>query len=96
MRLKAEILVNYYLSQIIKIGLSKKLEPNPLKVAKEHRQGESLLMATANSLNSSYPIDIDFLLGLPEELTPIFKRMGCKQCFNSSGCLRHEIAQYPT
>gem|GEM_PF-5198848 len=51
MRLKAKILVNYYLSQIIKIGLSKKLELNPLKVAKEHRQGESLLMATANSLN---------------------------------------------
>lgn len=85
MRLRAEIFVNYYLSQMVKIWLSKKLELNPLKVAKDRRQGESLLMATANSLNSSYPIDIDFLLGLPEELTPIFKEWAANNALIPAG-----------
>jgi len=66
---------------LLKIWLSKKPERNPLKVAKDRRQGESLLLATANSLQSSHPIDIDFVLGLPEELMPVFNEWAASNAF---------------
>lgn len=85
MRLRAEIFVNYYLSQMVKIWLSKKLELNPLKVAKDRRQGESLLSATANSLQSSHPIDFDLVLGLPEEMMPIFNEWAANNALIPAG-----------
>ncbi|MBK7004842.1 MAG: hypothetical protein IPH37_06545 [Burkholderiales bacterium] len=39
---------------------------------KDQRQGEVLLDATRYFLSDSHPLDIDFVLALPEELQPHF------------------------
>ena len=38
----------------------------------EHRQGEVLLVVTRFFLSDSHPLNIDFVLSLPEELQPHF------------------------
>ncbi|MBK7005831.1 MAG: hypothetical protein IPH37_12410 [Burkholderiales bacterium] len=53
-----------------KLWLAKKPERNPAKKPKDQRQGEVLLDATRYFLSDSHPLDIDFVLALPEELQP--------------------------
>jgi hypothetical protein len=55
-----------------KLWLAKKAEGNPAKKSKDHRQGEVLLDATRFSMSDSHPLNIDFVLSLPEELQPYF------------------------
>ena len=55
-----------------KLWLAKKPERNPAKKAKDHRQGEVLLDATRFFLIDSHPLNLDFVLSLPEELQPHF------------------------
>ncbi len=55
-----------------KLWLAKKPERNPAKKPKDQRQGEVLLDATRYFLSDSHPLDIDFVLALPEELQPHF------------------------
>ena len=55
-----------------KLWLAKKSEKNPAKKPKDQRQGEVLLDATRFFLSDSHPLNIDFVLSLPEELQPPF------------------------
>lgn len=55
-----------------KLWLAKKPERNPAKKPKDQRQGEVLLDATRFFLRDSHPLNIDFVLSLPEELQPHF------------------------
>lgn len=55
-----------------KLWLSKKPERNVQKRPKDARQGQVLLDACRFFLADSYPLDIDFVLELPEELRNFF------------------------
>lgn len=55
-----------------KLWLSKKPERNVQKRPKDARQGEVLLDACRYFLADAYPLDIDFVLGLPDELRDLF------------------------
>lgn len=55
-----------------KLWLSKKPERHPQKKPKDARQGQVLLDACRYFLADSYPLDIDFVLELPEELRDLF------------------------
>jgi hypothetical protein len=55
-----------------KLWLARKPERNPAKKPKDQRQGEVLLDATRFFLIDSHPLNIDFVLSLPEELQPHF------------------------
>lgn len=55
-----------------KLWLSRKPERNAQKRPKDARQGEVLLDACRYFLAHAYPMDIDFVLGLPEELRDLF------------------------
>lgn len=55
-----------------KLWLAKKLERSPSKKPKDQRQGEVLLDATRYFMSDTHPLDIDFVVSLPEELQPHF------------------------
>lgn len=55
-----------------KLWLSAKPERNPLKKAKDARQGDLLLLAVAERMRATYPMDSDFVMELPPELLPVF------------------------
>lgn len=55
-----------------KIWLSKKETRRADKKDKDARQGELLLSAVARKMQSAYPMNIDFVLELPEELVDVF------------------------
>ncbi len=55
-----------------KLWLAKKPERNAQKKPKDARQGQVLLDACRYFLADSYPLDIDFVLDLPEELRELF------------------------
>jgi len=55
-----------------KLWLAEKPERNPNKKPKDARQGNVLLDATRYFLMDTHPLDIDFVLDLPEELRPHF------------------------
>jgi hypothetical protein len=55
-----------------KLWLAKKPERNAVKKPKDQRQGEVLLDATRFFMGDSHPLNIDFVLSLPEELQPYF------------------------
>lgn len=55
-----------------KLWLAQKPGRNPAKKAKDERQGTVLLDAVRYFLADTYPLDIDFVLDLPEELRALF------------------------
>lgn len=55
-----------------KLWLAHKPERNVAKKPKDLRQGEVLLDAVRYFLTDSHPLDVDFVLDLPEELKPHF------------------------
>lgn len=55
-----------------KLWLAKKPERNAQKKPKDARQGEVLLDACRYFLADAYPLNIDFVLDLPEELRDLF------------------------
>ena len=55
-----------------KLWLSAKPERNPLKKAKDARQGDLLLLAVVDRMAAAYPMDTDFVMELPPELLPVF------------------------
>lgn len=55
-----------------KLWLSKKPERNAQKRPKDARQGQVLLDACRYFLADAYPLDIDFVMDLPDELRAIF------------------------
>lgn len=55
-----------------KLWLAKKPERNAQKRPKDARQGEVLLEACRYFLADAYPLNIDFVLDLPEELRDLF------------------------
>lgn len=55
-----------------KLWLARKPERSPAKKPKDQRQGEVLLDATRFFLSDSHPLNIDFVLSLPEELQAHF------------------------
>jgi len=65
-----------------KLWLAKKPERNAQKRPKDARQGEVLLDACRYFLADAYPLDIDFVLDLPEELRSIFNDWAQKNQFD--------------
>ncbi len=57
-----------------KLWLSAKPERNPLKKGKDARQGDLLLLAVAQRMAATYPMDSDFVMELPPELLPVFNQ----------------------
>ncbi len=57
-----------------KMWLSEKPERNPAKRGKDARQGDVLLDAVRHFLSGSHPLNINFLMSLPEELLPHFNK----------------------
>lgn len=55
-----------------KLWLSNKPERRESKKPKDRRQGEVLLAACRFFLRDTYPMDVDFVLDLPEELRELF------------------------
>jgi hypothetical protein len=55
-----------------KLWLADKPERNPAKRDKDRRQGDVLLDAVRHFMQISHPINVDFVLDLPEDLRPIF------------------------
>ncbi len=55
-----------------KLWLAAKPERSAAKKPKDARQGEVLLDATRYFLNDSHPLNVDFVLSLPDELQPHF------------------------
>jgi hypothetical protein len=55
-----------------KLWLSQKPERDPTKRPKDKQQGEILLKAVVERMQSSYPVDTDFVMDLPQELLPVF------------------------
>lgn len=57
-----------------KLWLAQKPGRNPNKKPKDQRQGRVLLDATRHFLADTYPMDVDFVLGLPDELREVFNQ----------------------
>ncbi len=55
-----------------KLWLADKPERNPAKRDKDRRQGDVLLDAVRHFMQASHPINVDFVLDLPEMLRPTF------------------------
>jgi hypothetical protein len=55
-----------------KLWLANKPERNPAKRDKDRRQGDVLLDAVRHFMQASHPINVDFVLDLPEDLRPTF------------------------
>ncbi len=55
-----------------KMWLSNKEERRPDKKDKDFKQGDLLLSAVTRKLQSSYPVDVSFVLTLPDELMDVF------------------------
>ncbi len=55
-----------------KLWLGHKAERNPFKKDKDLRQGAVLMAAVQHRMQSSYPLNIDFVLDLPADLRPTF------------------------
>ena len=67
-----------------KLWLSQKPGRNPLKQPKDLRQGNVLLDATKYFLAETYPLDLDFVMGLPDELQAIFNTWATSRKFDPS------------
>lgn len=65
-----------------KLWLSQKPGRNPAKKPKDERQGNVLLDATRYFLADTYPMDIDFVLELPEELRELFNQWAQSRDFD--------------
>jgi hypothetical protein len=55
-----------------KLWLADKPERNPAKREKDRRQGDVLLDAVRHFMQASHPINVDFVLDIPEDLRPTF------------------------
>jgi hypothetical protein len=55
-----------------KLWLADKPERNPAKRDKDRRQGDVLMDAVRHFMQASHPINVDFVLDLPEDLRPTF------------------------
>ena len=55
-----------------KLWLAHKADRNPVKRPKDERQGNVLLDAVRYFLADTYPLDLDFVVGLPDELQSHF------------------------
>ena len=55
-----------------KLWLARKPGRNPIKKPKDERQGNVLLDATRHFLADTHPLDVGFVLDLPEELRELF------------------------
>lgn len=65
-----------------KLWLSAKPDRNPAKRPKDERQGNVLLDATRYFLADSHPLNIDFVLDLPEELRALFNAWAASRHFD--------------
>ncbi len=55
-----------------KLWLADKPERNPAKRDKDRRQGDVLMDAVRHFMQASHPINVDFVLDVPEDLRPTF------------------------
>ena len=64
-----------------KLWLAGKPERNPNKRDKDRRQGDVLLDAVRHFMQASHPINVDFVLDLPEDLRPTFDKWCAERQF---------------
>lgn len=64
-----------------KLWIARKPERDASKRPKDQRQGELLLSVIRDRMQVAYPLDIDFVLDLPQELRPIFDRWAAIEGF---------------
>jgi hypothetical protein len=84
-----------------KAWLAKKPERRPTKKDKDRLQAEILLDAVALFMQDDYPVDIDFVMALPEELRDEFNLWASSREFapadprasNASSSARHRVQQ---
>ena len=55
-----------------KLWLADKPERNPAKRDKDRRQGDVLMDAVRHFMQASHPVNVDFVLDVPEDLRPTF------------------------
>ena len=67
-----------------KLWLSQKPKRDRTKRPKDERQGNVLLDATRYFLADTHPLDIDFVLELPDELREIFNGWAADRRFDPS------------
>ena len=72
-----------------KLWLSQKPKRDRTKRPKDERQGNVLLDATRYFLADTYPLDIDFVLELPDELREIFNVWAAARRFDPSAAGEH-------
>jgi hypothetical protein len=65
-------------------GYRKKTGRNPGKKPKDDRQGKVLLDAVRYFLADTHPLDLDFVMGLPEELQGFFNAWAASRGFDPS------------
>lgn len=68
-----------------KLWLSAKETRRADKKDKDAKQGELLLSAVARKMQTAYPMNMDFVLELPEELLPVFNEWATRNHFIPTG-----------
>ena len=71
-----------------KLWLSQKPQRDRAKRPKDERQGNVLLDATRHFLADTYPLDIDFVVDLPDELREIFNAWAASRRFDPNAATR--------
>lgn len=64
-----------------KLWLSKKPTRRTDKKGKDAKQGELLLSAVSRKMSATYPMDVEFICSLPEELLPEFNEWANRNSF---------------
>lgn len=67
-----------------KLWLAQKPERNPVKKPKDERQGNVLLDAIRYFLVDTFPLDLDFVVSLPDELQNLFNKWAVSRSFDPS------------
>ena len=75
-----------------KLWLARKPGRNPLKRPKDERQGNVLLDATRFFLQASHPLNIGFVLDLPDELRELFNAWAQSRGYDPADAADHDAS----
>ena len=74
-----------------KLWLADKPERNANKRSKDRAQGEMLLDAVHEHMSIAYPLDVEFVMDLPEELQTYFDRWASTRQFIPENTARRSL-----
>ncbi len=72
---------------LYKLWLADKPERNPAKKEKDRRQGNVLLDAVRHFMESSHPLNVDFVFEIPDMLRPTFEAWCAERKFRSDALM---------